>query len=152
VSVKFPFCGVVGAEIIAVIGSVLSTFAGFDVTDVVLHNPASLHTAGVILHVIPDHSPIVHVTGVHDIIGAILSVYVNIDVCEVAYHHENIVLLTNVGTVLSNLIGFEITYVVLQFPTLSHIFGLVIVQVAHDSSVLIVHHVFCDAGHAHVSA
>ncbi len=56
------------------------------------------------------------------------------------------------GTVLSSLILFDVWLVVLQFPTVSHIFGLVIVQVAHESSVLIIHHVFCDAGHAPVSA
>jgi len=52
----------------------MSTFAGFDVTLLVLHNPASLHTLGVTLHVDHDHSNIVHVTGVHDVIGATVSV------------------------------------------------------------------------------
>jgi hypothetical protein len=55
------------------------------------------------------------------------------------------------GEVLSNLIPFEVTLVVLQFDKLSHMFGLEIAQVAVADSILIVHPVFCGVGHAHVS-
>ena len=48
-------------------GAVLSIHAVFEVTFVVLHNPAPLQTFGVTLHVEDAHSVlIVHVTGVHD--------------------------------------------------------------------------------------
>ena len=81
---------------------------------------------------------IVHVTGVHDTIGATVSVYVNVEVWLLLYHHANVVLLTNVGAVLSNLIAFDVTFVVLQFHAASHTFGVTLhVDAAH--SVLIVH-------------
>ena len=56
------------------IGLVQSEFAVFDITLVVLHNHASLHTDGVTLHVIPNPCGITQVTGVHDVIGATVSV------------------------------------------------------------------------------
>ena len=67
------------------------------------------------------------------------------------YQPANVFVDTNVGAVLSSFIAFEVTDVVLQLPKLSQIFGLDKVHVDHDNSVLIVHQIFCDAGHTPAS-
>ena len=54
------------------------------------------------------------------------------------YHPEYVVFPVNTGAVLSNLIGFDVTFVVLQFNNLSHTFGVTL-HVDATHSVLIVH-------------
>jgi hypothetical protein len=49
-----------------------------------------------------------------------------------------VLLLEYAGAVLSNLIGFDVTFVVLQFHAASHTFGVTL-HVAVADSVLIVH-------------
>ena len=107
-----------------------------------LHNHASLHTFTLaFVHVAHAHSPIVHVTGVHDVIPANQSVYVNVDVCVLVYHHAYVLFVLNAGAVLSNLILFDVAFVILQFHNLSHMFVHTTVHVDVVDSVLIVHDV-----------
>ena len=56
-----------------------------------------------------------------------------------------------VGGVLSNLIEFDVTDVVVQFHNQSQMFGFVIAHVAVADSVLIVHHVLTTAHCTHAS-
>jgi len=125
---------------VGVVGALVSTFAELDVTRVVLHNQASLHTFGVTSHVIHVHSQkIVHSTGVQDTIWDTVSVYVNIDTGSGPYHQLNSVLPESVGAVLSNLIELDVTGVVLQFHAASHTFILEFVHVDANHSVFIIH-------------
>jgi hypothetical protein len=97
------------------VGFVKSTFAAFEVWLVVLQFPAASHTfTELFVHVAADHSPILQVTGVPDAIHANVSVYVNVEVCVLVYHPANVLLLLNAGAVLSNLIEFDVRFVVLQ--------------------------------------
>lgn len=121
------------------VGFVKSIFAVFDVILVVLQFHATSHMLGfAIVHVTPAHCPIVHhVLCDHGHDNP--SVYVNVDVCVPVYHPANTVLLENAGAVLSNLIGFDVAFVVLQFHNLSHMFVHTTVHVAVADSTLIVH-------------
>ena len=124
------------------VGFVKSTFAPFDVKFVVLQFHAASHTfVQTTVHVAHAHSPIVHVTGVHDTIPANQSVYVNVDVWVLVYHHAYVLFVLNAGAVLSNLIAFDVALVTLQFHNLSHIFVHTAVHVDVAHSVLIVHDV-----------
>jgi hypothetical protein len=79
------------------------------------------------VHVAVVHSSLI----VHDVvvvpsIHETVSSYVNVESCGVLYHEVLYVVFSlNVGAVLSNLIELDVCFVVLQFPTLSQILGVI---------------------------
>jgi hypothetical protein len=115
---------------------------------VTLLTTASLKLTYALLNVIAH--PVKEFVAIH----ANVSVHVN-SIVHVAHAFNGVLLGSHqlqLGAVLSNLIALLVTLIVLQFHTLSQIFGLLIVHLLDVHSVLIVHHVLAFPFiHDHVS-